>query len=410
MFDKLKHILSHSNKVAGVEIIQISGNITIYAVVLEKKKDSIEIISKHSNILSIEELAKDLPSSIPVCLSISSKSILHKKASKQEKNEQQESKLLQSVIPNAKIADFYVQQYNNENSTFLSIQRRDALNDLLRQFEEHKLFVHSICFGPSSLPSIYGLTPDLPKSDFTVGYHHFTYSGNEIETYQFNTDLKLDSSNIFIGKDAVEPELLVSFSTAFEYFFPNTSKKLSEIELLTKAKEDLQQVRIFKKLGWGMLVLFFSVLLINYFVFDYYNSKHQELEVVAASKQQEINKLQQLKKEISYKKELVQLTGVSSASKSSKYTDDIAKILPADIQLIDLKVYPQQKQSLQNKKIQFETDQILIKGYTVKSTILNKWIKNLKNYDWVNDIDILNYKQSRIKQQGEFEIRLFIDV
>ena len=160
--------------------------------------------------------------------------------------------------------------------------------------------------------------------------------------------------------------------------------------------------------GFSMVSLFFLVVMINLFVSNAYEKTHNELQFKVNGKKKYVEELASLNEELKIKEQFVQSSGVARASKISYYTDQIALSVSEAIQLNQLFVNPLEKRINKAEDINFNYNSIKITGTVSRSIELNNWVKTLKNYGWVADINIISFIQDNYKKAGEFEIEVSI--
>ena len=161
-------------------------------------------------------------------------------------------------------------------------------------------------------------------------------------------------------------------------------------------------------MGFGLLAFFFVLTISNMMIANSYESANNELQYQLNSKQQFVDELEILKKELLIKEEFIQNSGVTKADKITFYADQIAMSVPASIQLDQLFINPLTKRINKAEDIHFTYNTVKIIGSVSRSIELNNWIKKLKKYEWVNDINIISFIQDNLKTPGEFELQIVI--
>jgi Tfp pilus assembly protein PilN len=158
----------------------------------------------------------------------------------------------------------------------------------------------------------------------------------------------------------------------------------------------------------SMLLVFFTVLLMNYFVFDHYNSRYNGLSSELTEYQGFLVSYTNLKEELAEKKELLQETGMSESSKASFYIDRIAASVPKGIQLESLETNPMLRKKTGDKQIKFNIGVITVSGTSKKSTVFNDWLKSITELDWVEKVEKFTYNKPEDSQNAlaEFYIEI----
>jgi Tfp pilus assembly protein PilN len=397
-----------SKSVAGVEVVLVSdGSIVFNATVLVKNMSAVEIEISKAGLLSYEELKSFLPAKIPVVLVLNGKGIIHKKVNCLEADT--DNTLLQKVFPNTNTDDFYIQKVRiDTTSAFVSVIRKSVLDDLLKDFQALNFTVVSCSFGP------FCLAASAPLLQNYSGDFYFEISGYKlkilegvIESYQVVPVTGQTNVVVLDGKE-MDASLVLSFSVAFQYLIEDKSFVIN-IPSLLKAKEELRQKEVFHFIGWALLITFLTLLMVNYFVFNYYWTKKNEISNKVSLNNAALLRYDVLEKEVAEKQSFFEKTGMLELSRTSYYADQIAKSLPNTLQLSQLNIAPLIKKENAEEAISFDSKTIIIAGNCKRSNELNKWIKIIKSKKWVAEVTLLNYTQDKSKDEGEFSIELKIN-
>jgi hypothetical protein len=387
----------------GVELIyNTKENFTLIVIELISNKGGIEVSNKYIDI-TLEELAKKNTKNRPVYFSIGGKGVIHKKVKAEDHVQGQE--LLNQVLPNASIKDFYLQKVKIEGfEWWVSVVRRDVVDKLIKQVERLKLFGIQMYLGPFVLENT---IPLLDKMSVSTTSHELIMEKNSI--------IQMDSlGSVSNGEEYnIEGEIinsheLIAFGTAFSHFVPPTKIVAISSKKIEETKEEYLHKNKLLAVGLSMISLFFIVVMINLVVANAYEKTHNELQFKVNSKKKYVVELANLNEELKIKEQFVQNSGVARASRISFYADQIALSVSKAIQLDQLFINPLEKRITKAEDINFNYNNIKITGTVSRSIELNNWVKVLKQYDWVADIDIISFIQDNFKTAGEFEIEVTI--
>ena len=392
---------------AGVETVFLpDGGCQFNAVVLKKSKAGLEVEATHTGITEIEALQKELNPKIPLSIVINGKGIIHKKVVINDGDN--DVKLLERVFPNAKISDFYLQKTELlENTVFVSIVRKNTVDDLLTLFADKGYYFSGISIGPFCLNGIIPLI-DLAAKSFSLGNYNLELNENNLIEDFHDNHISLSGDKISIAGEELKQQSSISFAAAFQYFFPQPTESAIEVPAVDFSKTELEQKKLFQIGGWGVLLFFLVVLLVNFLLFDHYGKQFQQLDSAFSGRKGQLSAANELKIKVKEKQDFLEKTGLKGASKTSYFADRIAGGIPASIQLTQLLMHPPEKKSKKDEPAIFLNKIIIVKGNCKKSTELNEWIRGIKKMDWVNEVSVLNYKQENIKDLGEFEIMITI--
>jgi hypothetical protein len=390
-------------KAFGVELIFNSKDIfTLIALELSSSKTGVEITRRFTDI-SFEELAKENDKKLPIYLAIGGKGIIHKKVKVNEHIQEQE--ILNQVLPNASIKDFYVQQaIISDHECWASVVRKDLLDDIIGQLINNRLFSVEIYLGPFILENTF---PFINKSSIYTTTHELLIEDNNI--------LQMDGlgsvgegHEYTIESEIVNSHELMAFSAALSHFIPSTKLISINSDKVFSLKEEFLNKAKYRIVTFSIITFFFAVSIVNYLMYNSYQDDLNQMQYQLYSKKQYVDELSLLKQDFLIKEAFVRNSGLTQASKVSFCADQIAMSTPTSIQLDRLFVNPLGKRIKKAEDIQFFYNTIKIEGTVNKSIELNNWIKEIKELEWIEDIDVINYIQENLNTPGEFEIEIII--
>jgi Tfp pilus assembly protein PilN len=393
-------------QVAGVELaLNPDGNIAIHTVVLKKAGSKIETVACLADLKSTNELATAIDKGYPVLLSLKGKGIIHKKINNGATDSWEV--LLDKVLPNSSLQDFYVQKLAiDEQQALVSVARKSVIDGAINEITGQGYSVIACTLGPFAVQSV--LPVILPDTETTS------------ELKFANTELLIRQGSIhnYTNTAEAEPEwvagegsinipsnLLVAYASAFAYFNPATSLS-GNIAGVQSALVEFKDGLKFKKTGIGLLAFFFTVLLLNFLLFSYYDDKVKEKSARAALSSSELALIDSLSGQVEQRAMFLSKTGLSAPSRTSIYADQIAQSLPEEIRLTSLQIHPQKKDEEDEKKLEFDGSRILVGGSSKFSLDVNEWIRKMRASDWVKSISLLTYKQKDGNRPGEFLIEI----
>lgn len=399
-----KNKLIKGQSVIGIELIfNTKDTYTIIAVELTSTKQGIEVSRRFTDI-TLEELAKENTKKLPVYIAIGGKGVIHKKVKTNEHTSEKE--LLNQVLPNASLKEFYIQQINlSSHESWASIIRKDVLTPLVSIIEKLKLFGIQIYLGPFILENC---IPLIANSSLITTTHELIIDNNNI--------IQLDSlGNVASGDEYdIEGEIinsheLIAFSSALSHFIPLQQLIPISCEQVVSLKEEYLNKNKYTTVGFALIVFFFIITITNMLISNSLESTNNELQYQINSKKQYVDELAVLSKELAIKEQFIQNSGVIKASKISFYADQIALSVPNSIRLDELFINPLNKRISKPEDIHFNYNSIKVIGTVDRSIQLNNWIKELKAYEWTNEINIISFIQDNLKTPGEFEISIIIN-
>jgi len=397
-----------STTIAGVELFYNSNGDHYFNVsVLKKEKLSINTVVAKEKLENITAVKEELNSSIPLCLVINGKGIIHKKVTYLESDD--DKTLLQKALPNANIDDFYVQVFKmHDNNAYVSIVRKNIVDELVQQLINHKFSIINCILGPFSIQALIPLLEN--KSDnyeLTGDSYQFTVRDLFITEYQ---PIENNNASVFaIGNEHVKASQMVVFSAAFQYFLNTTVSMSMNVPAIIESKEEFRQKNLFRFAGTALLGFFLVILMINFFMFSHFNEKKNNLVAKISLNQDILNRYEKLKSECTDKQNFFEKNGLLHASRTSYYADQLALDMPPAIRLTELDINPLVKKiNQQENELTFTPKIIHIGGSCKRSIEVNEWLKTIREKKWIKEATLANYTQDKEKEIAEFSIELKI--
>lgn len=400
----IKRFLDSKN-VAGIECILLpDGKQAFNLIFLKKEKSKVITESSHASV-DLEELKRIVSPKVPVSLSVNGKGLIHKKVSMGEKDDL--AALLHKVFPNTNLQEFYVQHTAPDSSSnvFVSVIRKSIMDEILSQFSQSGYFVVSCALGPFGVASVLPLMDSPVRNELSFSGHHLSIYEGQVADYRQSDIRSLDPT--LIGGEYVKPELVIPFAAALSYF--SGFSLANNILTVNEQNEAFRQKAMFQTAGVGVLFFFLISLLVNFFLFSYYDRQKKEYISRVSMSMDMLQRHDTLKKQIEQRQKFLEEAGLLEASRSSYYADRLASDLPSAIRLSQLNVFPFLKSPNEtDTKMTFLQKDIRVSGSCRHSTELNEWMKIIKKKDWVGEVAILNYTQDRSQEEGAFSMEIKI--
>lgn len=381
-----KSYLSKSN-VCGVECVFSEVGISYNYLLLTVKKNKIEILKKGNSIDVNEILILTKKNNAPIVLNAIGKGIISKAISLSENESSDINQLVKQYLPTINSSDFYVQFYKNDNSTgFLSICRKDQINELVQLFSNQKQIPVSVYIGPLALNALAPLTEQLNfvysalyQLELTNGFVQ-KINSIDTETLKVNT---IDGTTIL-------PQELISFASAFAYLTQQIPFESPNVELTDLLENHLQKLKL-NVLIFALVGFIFIVSAINSVLFFQKFEEHNQLEVELNLYESKNAQITQLLESYQKKKTLIEQAGMFDNKKISLFADKIGSSLPEDILLRELYFNPETGETETDSLIDFKKNELIIKGNCDKSLILNEWINVLKSQSFIKSVNLQNF-------------------
>lgn len=402
MFDKIKTYLQFGNSFCGVEHSLKDKEDLIIVSLLKKKKKQVDIENSFE-FSSIDETANSLPKNQHITLIINNDNVISKMI---EGNINDNLKAIYKGFPNINLDEFYFEIIKQKNNYFISICRKQYIDDLIKQYSKLGISVIHFSLGNSLVSSITNFINS--EKEITTSNAIISINNEEIIEVQKNYDL--DSNTYDINGLNISSKSILSFSGALQSVLEsnnsNTNFETSKAELL-KEYNNKRFFNQFLKFG-GLFIL--GLLLINFFFFNHYfnevNTLEQESQINLSTK----NKILNLSESVNKTQEIVDNMLKSNSSKSSFYANNIIQSLPSSILLSQLNYQPLLKRIKAEKNIELQNDIILISGDSNSSEAFSEWINNLETNEWIKNIEIVDYSDvSKSKSTFSLKINMIND-
>lgn len=400
MLDRIKTWLFKQHRVAGLTMSIKKEGTRFQLIILEQQGAEIQVVQQWSDLETIEQVVDVLPNNIPTQLCLNGRGILHKKL-----NSTSDQQLIQSVLPNADPAQFYLQKTPIADGVIASVIRQKTLDDTIEQLVDNGIWITGLSLGVFDLKTLW---PYLSKPS-TISSHGYQLQFNSTGVITtFHQEERATNFPFQIGDDQIPSLLLPSYSKALQAILGFLDHGLSERVQALKA--EYQQKQVFDKTWKVSLGLIGMILLMNTFFYFYYKEKDTQLTGASAFALAQITQLDTLKAKLERHQQLMQLTRVNQRTDLSFYADELGKSLSKGLKLLELNIFPMiGKDSDYNQKnlVRYHREQIRIKGQCDHSSTYNSWIKQLETLDWVNNVQHLDYKDIS-HQLSAFELNITI--
>jgi cytochrome b len=376
------------SSVCGVECIFDDKGITFHYSVLQIKKNKIDVLesgttTEVSDILKIAKKAN-----APIVLSVIGKGIITKKIVFSETDALQLSDLvkqhLQTINPN----DFYIQFYKNDTqSGFLSVCRKEQIDELIKQFSTTKqecvnVFIGSlVCNALSSLTSSHNrIYTSINQLDLINGY---------IDTISLKTNTD-ESYSLTIGDLEIVSNQTISFASGFSYLTRQHNFIADDSAINNLLSKHTEKLKL-RLLLLVFIAFIFVISAVNSMLFFQKFEENTTLEAELNLYESKNAQITQLLDNYQKKKSLIEQAGIFDNKKLSVYADKIGASLPEEIVLRELYFNPEIGETEEDSLMDFKEHQLIIKGNCNKSLILNEWVNVLKSQSFVKSVNLENF-------------------
>lgn len=397
MLEKVKNVgLIRGNSVVGIQAtFHSSDRFVLHLIKVKKHLGKISIEKQALEIGLIESIREHLQKNIPVVLCIDGKNVIHKYVTDNIGNNP-----LDLVLPNASKDDFYVQKTEYGNGNYLSVIRREVLDNFIDALNKLGIIPATIYLGPFVVSNTNFLFAE--NTTFSTELWTITASNEQVK---FTPTINKDFDFTFLNGDSIRGCLMPVYSLSICYL---ANISIDEISISTLNKDNFIFKRAVWLTGWCLLIAVFAILLVNFMVFSHYNRKYEALSNTLQQHQSLLSRNEDLKDQYTKKRKFIERSGLLNSSRFSYYCDRIAQLVPDSIQLTSLQVFPVDSKIRSDKPIVYGENKILVAGNCSNSRYFNNWKDNLKLEPWLRDIYINQFGQEQPDKPIFFEIILDI--
>lgn len=392
MIKVLSKILK-SNKIQVVGIYDDSDSLKIHVLTLKKEKNKLIILDKNYY-ESYESFEKKLNTSLPLILCYDGKKVLNKKVDLSSEIDLNWNK-------NLDLSAIYHTKYNAQSNVFLSFCRKDIVDFWLKKILSSKFQIVDFYIGPLTslvLSSVINKEAIISNKTELVIRNSELFDLGKVELF--------DDQLYNVGDSNLNNFEITIYGAGLIYFTDNLEFEKSTTENLNQ--EEITYKKAFKYFGVFTLILFFTSLLLSYFLIQFYLSKNAELSVENLYSNKSYQEIISLESQMKEKEELINKSGFLSKHFLSFYSFEIINSLPTSMSLDEFNINPLSKDVKENKSIEFIPYQIDLKGITKDEYEFNNWIKESRKKKWLKRIEIKSIKTDK-QNNTMFELIITID-
>jgi len=369
-------------------------------VTLERQQEEVNIKKTGEGIFDLEN-PEGLPDpEIPVHLILDGRGILHKAVPEQTLREEA---VLQALLPGAKSEDFILQQVPYQKGSIASLIRQDLAVQLLEQFEHHSFWILGVSLGPFDVACLQPFLKDQSKIHVGKNELQFDEQGQLCAYQQLEEE---NTRDIKLEGQAIPAEKVLPYAAAFQGILELPAALTHQA--IADQQQEYRHKQLFGKALLAMAGVTLLVLLLNTAFYFHYKSENEKLGIGRYHTQNQLAELDSLKAQLQRQQLLIKNTSINQQTTVSFYADQIAATLPEGLQLKELDIFPvngRRKDYGPDQLVRYNKNSIIVKGWCKSSLTYNKWIRELKDIDWIKDARHIDY-QDLNSQLSAFELHL----
>lgn len=367
-------------------------------VVIGKFGNNLKVL-KHSTCNCFEDLTNELPKDNPIFVAVDGYGIINKQLDSENNDIE-----IASILPNVKISDLYIQRIDQENNgkTFISVVRKDKINELITLLNKVGIYPYNIILGPFSVLNLFSMIKE--EKEIAIPGYRFTLNDNS--TVSFNKESISNSINIDFGDFNVSSDYIVPLASSIAFFSSAVSINNNIASIEIQRKEYLSR-KLFRVCSVLILLTIFISLAINILLLSSYRSENQKLNNTINFNKELVLKTDSIKKVIKEKKILSELFNDKESHMYSYYADRIASVIPTYVALTNISINPAFKSNKSRNVNNFKKGFISVKGQITGTGALDLMIKSLISFSWIENVEIRNYTDTE-NDPAIFEIDIKI--
>lgn len=376
------HVLG--NRYIGLSVSLIDDGFEVVGCEAIMQKGNLQVLSSFSFANDFSDLAKYVTGSYPIFLTVDGRGILHKRIV--NLNSDAESAHT-ALFPGINRKDFWIQQSEIADGVrFLSVGRKESVDQLLKQLSELNFNVMYCCLGPffinKYLPYI---KPTVSK--LQLGYLELSIVDGLIDTVsRVPNSIK---SNYCLLDDSMDGAELLPFALILSHISSPfaLSGELDIPEVINNREKAKYKILFWRSLVGGSILLL-CILLFNFFFYSSYSAEISGTRDEYNRNKVLIKQLNSIEKELIEKRKFVDDNKLLNNLNIALYCDKIGASLSDEISLEQLQVNPIIGRVRSDKPIKYVKDVVRIEGVASSAEDLSRWLDKLKNESWVEGVQI----------------------
>ncbi|WP_426672071.1 hypothetical protein ACPPVU_12650 [Mucilaginibacter sp. McL0603] len=387
--------------VAGISMhLGNDGNAGIDLCTVSANRNELDFTKKATGLTKIEQILEHVAVKTTVSLNLSGKGVLEKRVDKMELIDQDS---FGKILPNAKLDDFYVQNFISGEYSFVSIIRKTDADRCITRLKEMGLTPLSLSLGPFPLTHILSQL-NIYDKDIIVNGHLITRGENGIWLdHQFN-ETAVASFPYKISSETIDERLIVPYAAAFQLVMVDRLDPIrAEVVELDHELETKITTNRLKVQGIILLLLLFILLLINFVIFSTLARSNAQLSLQAGRFVQDTSNSANIRAGIKNKEMLLDSLGWEKDIKKSVLIDQLMALMPEDILMKEVSIEPiDAGRNHSQRNLEFVGRTIRLTGTTEKIIPVNEWMARIKTRSWVKIVQMDSYTYNNELKTAQF--------
>ncbi|GEM_PF-6297496 len=395
MIDKLYNKKFWLGKnVMGLTItLSPSGVSSGKAVHIKRKKSETNIDDQWS--FNSIDIPKKVKRTYPCVVNLSGSGIIHKIAKKGDK--------VNDHFPDFNSSQFYVQTIPFSSGYVISVIRKSKVDDIIEELRGMGFTIAGISLGA---PLLINYAAIIDSNVETIAFDGLQFVIEQGKVTGVSRSKDSDHS-LYISGGRIDTATVPAYLSALNYFVKGA--ECSAVDW-TDTNREVFFKRMIKITGLSVLILFFTILMVNYLLFDYYSSLRAEQDNRFSFNQSTLREHSLLKKKLEYKRTLFERFYSVRDRDFAYYADRVFADTPAGVSLTEWWMSaPEIKRNRFKKSVEYNYGTIKVSGTARTDVAFERYVNRLKNNKLVERVYILDFVQPGDSKPGEFKLNVVIN-
>jgi hypothetical protein len=407
MLETLKNKILHINKALGLEIVLLpDGSFLINAIILNLEKNKLIKQNEFDFLKKYDDLAQKAGLNLPLSLTVTGKGVLIKKVAIDDLT----TNPIELLLPAANPDDFYFEVSKYQDFAFVTIIRKETLDGIVENLIKKGFKILDVSLGITNFQNIMPFFNFEDNSTVVCGSYSVKIKDLQVLDISSIETNESEPTGIEynIGDQYVRSSGIIPFASATGLLANGieTGMAISQ-PMISKERENYKYFKFFKAALIALLVGVFAILLINFIFYNYYFEKNKDLQTAQLVTREQMGKTSLMAEQLNKKEQFLTNSGWDSPSRLSFLADKIGAMVPLDIQLTEMKIYPVAVNDFfDNTAVSFKRDTIVVNGTCGDPSELSEFTSNLRNTSVFNTITIQNYTFKKETNTGVFLLEI----
>ncbi len=381
----MRHSFTYGNSFVAIEHACSEAKEHFHGLFLKKKKNEF-IIANHKTTTALDSILDDIPKLTPVFITINNQHTLQKVAHQHFSSTKD---AVNFCFPALEQDAFYITVAPVGASTLVTLCRKEIVSEIIAFYQSKNITLLSISLGNSN---IYTLVPHLNTKSFYTSNFKIDIDSQHTKL----TEIAPPQTSYLLNGLTLSNQYLLSLASLLTlYVKPEHRSNFAPLN--AQLLKTFIHNRIYYYGLRTSIAFIFCLLLINSFLFITYQKKTNQLRQDLFLMQKDQSSRDLLKERLQDHKNLVTNLTENANSKVSYFLDEIGISVPKSVILNTLYYQLPLKKIKNDKKIEIDSNKIIISGTVNNSDDFTPWIRELSALSWIKSSRVIDYGTGKEK-------------